>query len=62
MDLDCAVSETVAPEVFNLVEVGANIWLPNSALAVYIEEHRRNGFQAKLQWYRVTTTGIYAGE
>jgi pimeloyl-ACP methyl ester carboxylesterase len=46
----------------NPVEVRANTWLPDSALAVYVEEYRRNGFQGGLQWYRVTTTGLYAGE
>jgi pimeloyl-ACP methyl ester carboxylesterase len=62
MDLDRTMPETVAPEMPKPEEIAANTWLPDSALAVYTEEYRRNGFQGGLQWYRVTTTGVYVGE
>jgi pimeloyl-ACP methyl ester carboxylesterase len=62
MDLDRTMPETVAPEMPTAAEIASNTWLPDEALAVYVEEYRRNGFQGGLQWYRVTTTGIYAGE
>jgi pimeloyl-ACP methyl ester carboxylesterase len=62
MDLDRTMAETVAPEMPHRSEIAANTWLPDPALAVYTEEYRRNGFQGGLQWYRVTTGGLYAGE
>jgi hypothetical protein len=62
MDLDCTMPETVAPEMPTPAEIAKKAWLPDKALAVYVTEYRRNGFQGGLQWYRVTTTGIYAGE
>jgi pimeloyl-ACP methyl ester carboxylesterase len=54
--------ETVAPEMPKPEKISANTWLPDSALAIYTEEYRRTGFQGGLQWYRVTTTGLFAGE
>jgi pimeloyl-ACP methyl ester carboxylesterase len=62
MDLDRTMPETVAPEMPDQAAIAANSWLPNDALAIYTEEYGRTGFQGGLQWYRVTTTGIFASE
>jgi len=62
MDLDRTMPETVAPEMPDHAAIAANTWLPDAALDVYTEEYQRNSFQGGLQWYRVTTTGIFAGE
>jgi pimeloyl-ACP methyl ester carboxylesterase len=62
MDLDRTMPQTVVPEMPDPAQIAANTWLPDAALAIYTEEYRRNGFQGGLQWYRVTTSGLYAGE
>jgi pimeloyl-ACP methyl ester carboxylesterase len=62
MDLADTMPQAVAPVMPAPAAIAANTWLPDEALALYTEEYRRNGFQGGLQWYRVATSGIYAGE
>jgi pimeloyl-ACP methyl ester carboxylesterase len=62
MDLDKTMPETVAPEMPPPEAVAANAWLPDAALAVCVAEYQRTGFQGGLQWYRVATSGRFAGE
>jgi pimeloyl-ACP methyl ester carboxylesterase len=62
MDLDKTMPETVAPEMPTPDAIAENAWLPDAALAVCVAEYQRIGFQGGLQWYRVTTSGQFAGE
>ena len=41
-------------------QIAANMWLPDSALEVYVEEYGRTGFQGGLNHYR--SGGIGAAE
>jgi pimeloyl-ACP methyl ester carboxylesterase len=59
MDLDRTMPETVAQEMPSKAEIAANAWLPDEALAVYTQEYARTGFRGGLQWYRVTTSGLF---
>jgi pimeloyl-ACP methyl ester carboxylesterase len=43
-------------------EITACKWLPDSELAVYAGEYRRNGFQGGLNWYRSRTSGAFESE
>jgi pimeloyl-ACP methyl ester carboxylesterase len=58
MDLDDTMPQAVAREMPSTAEIAANTWLPDSDLAVYVEEYGRNGFQGGLNWYRRGTTGF----
>ncbi|KAH2825006.1 hypothetical protein KXV85_011317, partial [Aspergillus fumigatus] len=62
MDLAETMAETVAKEMPSPAEIAANRWLPDSELAVYAAEYRRNGFQGGLQWYRCGTMGAFTPE
>ncbi len=62
MDLADGMAETVAKEMPQPAEIAGNKWLPESELAVYADEYKRNGFQGGLNWYRVRTTGRTDGE
>jgi len=52
MDLAKGMAETVASEMPSAAEIAACRWLPESELAVYVEEFGRTGFQGALQAYR----------
>ena len=41
-------------------QVAANLWLPDSELAVYAAEYARTGFQGGLNWYRGRIAGLHA--
>jgi pimeloyl-ACP methyl ester carboxylesterase len=56
------MAETVAVEMPDEKMVGANQWLPDNELAVYVEEYARTGFQGGLNWYRCVTSGDYIRE
>ncbi|KAK8219723.1 hypothetical protein M8818_000697 [Zalaria obscura] len=47
-----AVSDSMATED----ATATTRWLPDSALAVYVSEWRRTGFQGALNWYRAQTS------
>ncbi len=52
MDLDKGMAEQVACDMPTPAIIAANTWLPDSELAVYVEEYARTGFQGGLNWYR----------
>jgi pimeloyl-ACP methyl ester carboxylesterase len=52
MDLDKNMAQTVAVEMPSAAQIAANKWLPDSELAVYVEEFTRTGFQGGLNTYR----------
>ena len=62
MDLHETMAETVAKEMPSAAQIAANAWLPDSALAVYSAEYRRNGFQGGLQNYRVGTGRVFESD
>ena len=62
MDLADDMPAGVAKEMPSPAEIAACKWLPDSELAVYAEEYRRNGFQGGLNWYRSRTGGAYEAE
>ncbi|MBI5323667.1 alpha/beta hydrolase [Bradyrhizobium sp.] len=62
MDLADDMAATVAKEMPSAAEIAANKWLPDSELAFYAAEYRRNGFQGGLQWYRCGTSGAFVPE
>ena len=62
MDLAQDMAATVAKEMPDAAAIAANTWLPDSELAVYAAEYRRNGFQGGLQWYRCGTSGAFIAE
>ena len=53
---------TVAPHMPTAAQIAACRWLPDDALAVYVAESARTGFQGGLQWYRCRTTGLFEAE
>ena len=55
MDLADDMPAAVAKEMPSPHEIAACRWLPDSELAVYAGEYRRNGFQGGLNWYRSRT-------
>ncbi|HTZ34392.1 MAG TPA: alpha/beta hydrolase [Stellaceae bacterium] len=62
MDLADTMPEAVAKEMPSAAEIAACGWLPDSELAVYAAEYRRNGFQGGLNWYRSRTGGAFEAE
>jgi pimeloyl-ACP methyl ester carboxylesterase len=62
MDLADDMPAAVAKEMPSAAEIAACRWLPDSDLAVYAEEYRRNGFQGGLNWYRARTGGAFESE
>jgi pimeloyl-ACP methyl ester carboxylesterase len=62
MDLADDMPAAVAKEMPSPAEIAASRWLPDSELAVYAEEYRRNGFQGGLNWYRSRTGGAFEAE
>ena len=62
MDLADDMATGVAKEIPSAAEIAANKWLPDSELAVYAGEYRRNGFQGGLNWYRSRTSGAFESE
>jgi pimeloyl-ACP methyl ester carboxylesterase len=59
MDAAADMAATVAP---HLPPREAAAWLTESALDVYAEEYGRTGFQGGLNWYRCSTSGLFAAE
>ncbi|ETI23842.1 hypothetical protein G647_05649 [Cladophialophora carrionii CBS 160.54] len=59
MDLEDNMREAVARDMANedpqVVASRSNRWLPDRALAVYVEEWGRTSFQGGLNWYRIQT-------
>jgi len=62
MDLADDMATGVAKEMPSAAEIAANKWLPDSELAVYAGEYRRNGFQGGLNWYRSRSGGAFESE
>jgi pimeloyl-ACP methyl ester carboxylesterase len=62
MDLADDMPAAVAKEMPSAAEIAVCRWLPDSELAVYAEEYRRNGFQGGLNWYRSRTSGAFESE
>jgi pimeloyl-ACP methyl ester carboxylesterase len=62
MDLDRNMAETVVPVMPSAAQIAACRWLPDSELAVYAGEYKRNGFQGGLNWYRSRTSGLSDSE
>jgi pimeloyl-ACP methyl ester carboxylesterase len=62
MDLADDMPAAVAKEMPSPAEIAACKWLPDSELAVYAAEYRRNGFQGGLNWYRSRTGGTFESE
>lgn len=60
MDHDRTMPETVAPEMPAAAAIAANRWLDEDALATYVAEYTRTGFQGGLQCYRAGTSGLSA--
>jgi pimeloyl-ACP methyl ester carboxylesterase len=60
MPLHATMPEAVAPHMPSKAEVEACDWLPDEALAVYVREFARTGFQGGLNWYRCATNGVVA--
>src|SRR3954453_9493297 len=54
--------DAVAKEMPSGADITACQWLPDSDLAIYAEEYRRNGFQGGLNWYRARTSGAFEAE
>ena len=50
-----SMPDAVAPHMPTPAQVKACAWLPDEALAVYVSEYARRGFQGGLQWYRCST-------
>ncbi len=55
MELDRNMAQTVEPHMPHPSEVANCQWLPDEALAVYVREYTRTGFQGGLQCYRCAT-------
>lgn len=55
MDVATSMPATVAPHMPTPAQVAACRWLPDEALAVYVAEYTRSGFQGGLNWYRAST-------
>ena len=62
MDLADDMPSAVAKEMPSPAEIAACTWLPDSELAVYAGEYRRNGFQGGLNWYRSRSGGAFEAE
>jgi len=62
MDLADDMPTAVAKEMPSAAEIAACRWLPDSELAVYAGEYRRNGFQGGLNWYRSRSGGAFESE
>lgn len=56
------MAETVAAEMPGNEAIAANTWLPDSELAVYVNEYESTGFQGGLNWYRCVTSGEHIAE
>ncbi|XOV89689.1 MAG: alpha/beta fold hydrolase [Pseudomonadota bacterium] len=52
MDLDRTMPETTAALATDIAPAS---WLPDEALAVYVDAYQRTGFQGGLNWYRCST-------
>jgi pimeloyl-ACP methyl ester carboxylesterase len=55
MPMDSNMAETVGPHMPGPTATADRHWLPDDALAVYVREYARTGFQGGLQWYRCAT-------
>jgi len=55
MDLEADMPASVAAGMPSEAEIAACRWLPAEALAIYVAEFGRTGFQGALQWYRCGT-------
>jgi microsomal epoxide hydrolase len=53
------VAQDMAEENLTSVEGRASRWLPDSELAVYVDEFGRNSFQGGLNYYRIATSAGY---
>lgn len=62
MDRDQDMPQTVAPQVPTSAQIAACEWLPEDALAVYVDEYARTGFQGGLQWYRCAISPRFSAE
>jgi pimeloyl-ACP methyl ester carboxylesterase len=62
MDLADDMPAAVDKEMPSVDEIAACKWLPDSELAVYAAEYRRNGFQGGLNWYRSRSGGTFEAE
>lgn len=62
MELNKNMPETVAPAMPSASEIAACRWLPDSELAVYVDEYERTGFQGGLDGYRVRLTAEHEAE
>jgi len=56
------MAEAVAPHMPSRDQIQACRWLPDSVLAVYVQEYQRRGFQGGLQWYRCATDRTWFGD
>jgi pimeloyl-ACP methyl ester carboxylesterase len=62
MDLADDMPAAVAKEMPSAAAIAQCHWLPDSELAVYAGEYRRNGFQGGLNWYRSRSSGAFEAE
>ena len=62
MGRDQDMAAAVTPFMPAPAEVAACAWLPDTELAVYVDEFARTGFQGGLNWYRAGTGGLNARE
>ena len=62
MHQSAGMAETVAAEMPDTNSIGANQWLPEPELTVYVDEYTRTGFQGGLNWYRCVTSGAHIAE
>ncbi len=62
MDAAHTMPQAVAPFAPSAAEVATCRWLPEAALAVYVAEYQRTGFQGGLNWYRCATGGRFVAE
>jgi pimeloyl-ACP methyl ester carboxylesterase len=58
MDLHETMAQTVAHEMPSAAQIDACAWLPEDALAVYVGEYERTGFQGGLNNYRARIAGL----
>jgi len=62
MHESAGMADTVAVEMPDAKVIADNQWLPDSELAVYVDEYTRTGFQGGLNWYRCVTSGNHIAE
>ncbi|KAL8732845.1 MAG: hypothetical protein Q9166_002446 [cf. Caloplaca sp. 2 TL-2023] len=69
LGMRATIAQDRTPEDSSNMRQKAHRWLPDSDLPVYVDEFSRNGFQGRLNWYRVSTNpdlqknlDIFAGQ